>query len=265
MDKVQKETFKVKVDDEEVELAVRRPTPEDLKRAQTAFNTAYWEAISPNDNTKKVLVRAHVDSILKAQGLWDDDKDKKLNSIDIRILENTRKLQKLNKDDVEAVTKGYNLAIQILKDKNERARLIAPRSDFDSNTADAQAENAKFNKLLQLCLVYNHNAEPYFKSVEEMLESSDNPALLKAYPILMKFQYGTDPVELKFLKENKFMDEKGRLRNNQNRVVNLDGKLIDKYGRLINEDNQLVDENGVVQDVNPVDTLVNDSEDEQES
>jgi hypothetical protein len=248
-----KETFKVKVGEQEIELAVLKPLQEHFKEAQSVFNTIYWEALNPDnpkDKSRKVLIRGKVDEVLRRMGVWDDDKDKELRKLDTRLLENIRKLLNGGK-----LSHGYDIAIQILKDRAARVRLLSIRNEIDSNTAEAQAENAKFNKLVQLCLVYNDgdkDGQPYYDNFNDFLNRTDEEAAQKAYSILMKMIYKTDPnqinlPEYKFLRKHGFMDKDGRLLSKDKKYfVNFEGKRVNEDGLLVNDKDEIIDEEGNV-------------------
>jgi hypothetical protein len=68
-------TFKIKVEDQELDLLVKTPSINDQREAQKIYNHAFTDAIK-----SKCVVRAKMDELLEEQGLWNQDKQIKFNS-----------------------------------------------------------------------------------------------------------------------------------------------------------------------------------------
>jgi|SRR6185312_7984065 len=237
-----KETFKVKKNDAEVVFAVNRPTPRQLEKAQLQYNIALQEAIKD-----KALLRATVNSLLREQGLWNDEKDKKVKDLISQIRENERAL----KEGGIKLSKGREIALKTRRLREELVNETSVKNDLDGATAEARAENRRFDYLLTQCLVYNDSGKPYFENLEaytNYVEEDEVP--VKGARILAAMIFGYDKdlekklPENKFLQTYKFVDENLRFINKDGKLVNEDGQLINEDGRLINEDGQLIDING---------------------
>jgi hypothetical protein len=98
--------------------------------------------------------------------------------------------------------------------------------------------------------VYKDTNEQYFKSLEEYLNSADNPVAMLGAQTLATMVYGLDNnfektlPENKFLQKYKFVDEKLRLIDKQGRLTDAEGRLIDEKGRYIDEQGNYVDKFG---------------------
>ena len=128
--------------------------------------------------------------------------------------------------------------------------LISVRTSLDNHSAEGQADNARFNYLVSVCVVYNDTKQPYFSSMEDYLNKSTDPVAIKGAQNLANMLYGLDNdyetnlPENKFLKKYKFIDEKLRLVDKKGRLIDAEGRLIDDQNRYINEEGQFVDKFG---------------------
>jgi hypothetical protein len=239
------EVFTVKIDDKDTEFKVRRPTSAEQRESEKVYRRIFRESLQNGD-----FVRAKLDDELRRQGLWDDKKQAEHDLL-MRKMSDNRKL--LLKGGMK-LSDAKNVALSIIDDRNKLLELLLIRNQLDALTAEAQAENAKFNYLVACCVVYNTTNKPFFKNLDEYLEKADSEVAIKGATSLMKLLMEIDEdqeknsVESKFLRKWKFVDDEGRL-------VNKDGHFVDREGRLINDKGHYVDENGkrVDKDGNPVD------------
>lgn len=235
------ETFKVKKDGKDVELAVRSPSLEDQREAQKVYNQAFTDAIK-----SKSVVRAKLDDLLEDQGLWNKEKQAKFTELQQQILDGEKRLAKGGFSLKEA----KNLAIEMKRTREEIRELISVRTSLDNHSAEGQADNAKFNYLVSSCVVYKDNNQKYFNNLEDYMNKSDDPAALLGAQKLANMIYGLDNnfeknlPENKFLHKYKFVDDKLRLINKEGKLVDIDGRLIDENGRYINDKGEFVDKNG---------------------
>jgi len=235
-------TFKIKIQDKDVEFLVKTPSINDQREAQKIYNQAFTDAIK-----SKCVVRAKMDDLLEEQGLWNQDKQIKFNKLQQDILDSERKLAKGGISLKEA----RNIAIQMKRDRDEIRSLIAVRTSLDNHSAEGQADNARFNYLVSVCLVYNNvEKQPYFNSMEDYLNRSNEEVAIVAAQHLASMLYGLDNdyelnlPENKFLKKYKFIDDKLRYINKDGRLTDADGRLVDENGRYVDEQGNFVDKFG---------------------
>jgi hypothetical protein len=234
-------TFTATVEDKEVEFIVRTPSLQDQREASKVYNQSFSDAIKA-----KAIVRAKIDEILKEQGLWDDSKQGDFDRLQKEILERERVLAKGG----ISLNKAKNIALEIKKLRSEIRELISVKTSLDNNTAEGQADNARFNYLVSVCTVYKDNNQPYFRNMEDYLDRSADIVALKGAQTLANMLYGLDNdyeynlPENKFLKEYKFVDDKLRLINSDGHLVDEDGRLIDENGRYIDKSGNFVDKFG---------------------
>ena len=149
-----------------------------------------------------------------------------------------------------SLSAAKSVALEIRELRADLRELISSRTSLDSNTAEGQADNARFNYLVSCCLVYSEGNKPYFDSYESYLNKSAEPVAIKAAQVLASRMYGLDDnyetnlAENKFLKEYKFVNDDLRLINKEGHLVDEEGRLIDEDGRFINEKGEYVDKDG---------------------
>lgn len=241
------DTFKITVNGTEQEFLLKSPTLGDQREAQKVYNQAFSDAVKSG-----CIVRARLDDLLKEQGLWDENKQIKFNTLQQQILDNEKALSKGG----ISLKMAKEIAIKTKGLREEMRDLISVRTNLDNHTAEGQADNARFNYLISCCLVYSISKDKYFKNYEEYLSRASEPIAIKAAQVLANMLYGLDNdyekklPENKFLLKYKFVDEKLRLVNKDGKLVDVDGRLIDENGRFVNEKGEFVDKNGNLVDAN---------------
>lgn len=241
------DTFTAEVDGKEVKFSMKSPSFKDQREAQKVYNQAFADAVKSG-----CIVRGRLDDLLREQGLWDEAKERKMNTIQQQIFDNEQILAKggINLNSAKTV------ALEIRELRQELRELISSRTSLDSNTAEGQADNARFNYLVSCCLVYADNNKCYFENYENYLNKSADPIAIKAAQVLASRLYGLDDnyesnlAENKFLKQYNFVDENLRLVNKDGHLVDEDGRLIDESGRFVNEKGEYVDKDGKLVDDN---------------
>jgi len=217
-------TFKITVDNVEREMLVRSPSLNDQREAQKIYNQAFTDAIK-----SKSVVRAKLDDLLQDQGLWNDEKQAKFSALQKELLDGEKRLAKGG----FSVNEAKDLAIKMKSVREEIRDLISVRTSLDNHSAEGQADNARFNYLVSVCLVYNDTKQPYFNSMEEYLNRASEPVAIQGAQHLANMLYGLDNdyesnlPENKFLKKFKFVDDKLRLIDKQGRLIDAEGRLID--------------------------------------
>lgn len=235
------DSFIMTIEGKKTEFFVRLPSFKDQREAQKIYNQAFSDAVKSG-----CIVRGRLNDLLKEQGLWDDQKEMKLNNMQHQL---TAMEQTLAKGGI-SLQRARGTALEIRKMRDDVRTLIASRTNLDNNTAEGQADNARFNYLVSVCLVYSENKKPYFDSYEQYLNKSADPVAIKAAQILASRLYGLDDdyeknlPENKFLKQYKFVDEELRFINKEGKLTDVDGRLVDENGRYINEKGEFVDKDG---------------------
>jgi len=235
------DSFVMEIDGKKTEFLIRSPSFRDQREAQKVYNQAFSDAVKSG-----CIVRGRLNDLLKEQGLWDDQKEMRLNTIQHEILGHE---QTLAKGGI-GLQKARSVALEMRKLRDDLRDLISSRTNLDNNTAEGQADNARFNYLVSCCLVYSDNKKGYFNSYEDYLNRSSEEIAIKAAQILASKLYGLDDnyeknlPENKFLKQYKFVDDNLRFINKEGKLVDQEDRLIDQNGRYINENGEYVDKEG---------------------
>jgi hypothetical protein len=234
-------TFKATIDGKEREFLVKTPSLTDQREGQKVYNQAFTDAIK-----SKSVVRAKLDDLLEDQGLWNDEKQAKFTSLQRDLLDGEKRLAKGG----FSLNEAKDLAIKMKGVRDEIRDLISVRTSLDNHSAEGQADNARFNYLVSVCVVYNDNKEPYFRNMEDYLNRATEEVSLLGAQNLANMIYGLDNdyetnlPENKFLKKYRFVDDKLRLIDKKGRLVDSDGRLIDSSGRFIDDEGNFVDKYG---------------------
>jgi hypothetical protein len=233
--------FTVNIDGNDKEFEIKATNLHDQREAQKIYNQAFSDAVKSGS-----IVRARLDDLLKEQGLWDEKKEVQFVTIQKQIADKDKALSKGGISLKQA--KGMALEIKTLRD--ELRELISVKTNLDTHTAEGQADNARFNYLVSVCVVYNDTKKPYFKSYDDYLNRSTDPVALLGAQKLASLMYGLDSDYEKKLPENKFLlkyklvNDNLELIDDKGRLVDADGRLVDKFGRYINEEGKFVDKDG---------------------
>lgn len=232
-------------DNEEVQLKFIEVDADILFEANKVYNKTFANLLSSGGLLRKKLTQE-----LRDQGLWDDKKQKELESLNKEIVE---KEHKLHQGGMK-LSDAKNLALSIKELRNKQTVLLSSYTEYDNNTIEGQADNAYFNYLVYACTVYSNDGKPYFDSYESFTSYRDPVALVAASEYAKK-HYGLDDnsflsslPENQFLKKFKFVDDGLRLINTDGKLVDQDGNLIDELGRKIDEEGNVVDVYGFKRD-----------------
>lgn len=244
MSESNKKVFEVEVDGAKVKLACLRPTHQVRQQSQLVYSRVFRAAVRPEDGGKGAIVREALESVLREQGLWNDAKEAELKRLSKKLADAEKRLAKGGMKMSEARA----LAVQMRRDRNAVRDLLAGRNSLDANTAEAQAENARFNYLVAACTVhadgvkagsaYWKDEEAYVNCPKEQSEAADQAARLMA-----ELVYGLEDGFERKLPENRFL-LKYKQCDDKLRLVDKDGHLVDADGRRVNEFFQYVDANG---------------------
>lgn len=207
----------------DVSVYVKKPGVKDYRDAQLVYNKAFRKALEGG-----AILKQKLNDFIVEQGLWDDKKETKYKGL----------LNKIR--DVEAVLSGGGIslkkakeaAIDLRRARNELQELISDRNSYESNCAEGQADNEKFNHLVVCCTVKADKVTKVWNSLEEYDNDAIKPWAIECATKLAGMLYGLDPNYESSLIENKFLLDY-KFVNKDFDLVNADGHLVDVEGRLI--------------------------------
>ncbi|MBU2060474.1 MAG: hypothetical protein KKH44_01325 [Bacteroidetes bacterium] len=219
---------------------VIRPTKDNNAQAQIVASKSFRDSI-----LNGALVRKALEDLLIKQGIWDAERQTRVDKIDDEIRE---KLLKLKKGGIK-LTEARDLAIEVRIGRMNRANLVSEKNAHDEFTAEAQSENAKFDYLVSVC-VKDEDGSNIFKDVDDYKDKALEPYASDAAAKLATLVWGLEDnwesnlPENKFLEKFSFVDKDLRLVNKDGKYVTKDGKLIDNDFRYINDAGEYVDIDG---------------------
>lgn len=237
---VNKKVFTAKVDGKDVELAVRKPDLKTQQKGQVVYSSEFCRLVKPTGDKPGAIVRAALDNVMRNQGLWDDAKQKRWDELQKSLLNAELRLAKGG----GRLTELRNVAIQMRRDRNALRELLAARNELDTNTAEAQAENAKFNFYVATNTVYSTDGKPFFANEDDYIARAGEEAAQKAAQNMASLLYGLEENFEAKLPENKFLLEKKLVRASDLHLLDRDGNLVDGKGRRVNENGQLINDKG---------------------
>ena len=230
VDKKEKTIESTDNDGNTVKVLIKNPTAKQYRDSQVEYNKAFRLALDSG-----ALLRQKINDHMVDQGIWGEDKEKKYQKFltDINAKEDLLKGGGVKLSDAKAA------ALKLRELREDFKDLIAERNALDTNSAEGQADNARFAELVRVCMVNPDTGQPYFPDQQAYDSQTDQPWVVEASGELANMLYGLDPdyegglVENKFLKEFKFVNE-------DLRFINDDGHLVDSEGKLINEDGRYI-------------------------
>lgn len=231
-----KETFTV----DEKEYAILEPSPKQGREAQNVFNQTFAKAVKNGDILRKAL-----DKYAREQGLWSDEQAEEYEKLAREILEKEKAL----KGGGIKLSDAKQIALEMRSLRIQMMLLSADRDSLDDATVEGQAENARFNYFVSVCLLDNKTGNPVFSSLEDYEENGNTEVAYRAAQILARMIHGLDKNYESSLPENQFL-KKFNFVNDELKLVNKDGKLVDTQGRLIDEEGRFIDEDGNFIDAN---------------
>lgn len=261
--------FTEKLDDKDTQFVVKFPTRQQQHAANIASIKAFNEAQQAG-----ALPRDCLNNYMIEKGLWDEEKQKRLETLARDLMDGERQLARggITKDGKKFSKKdARDLAIKMRVWRIEQLLLLAKSRELDKYTLESQAENAKFDFLVSEC-TFTEEGKRVFDGIDDYLAKSDEAYAGKAAMELSNMLYDMDENYEKNKPENKFLLKFGFIRdtdlhliNEEGKLVDSEGRLVNEQGRLINEKNELVDVNGnlVDDEGNPVETFTPFDEDEQ--
>jgi hypothetical protein len=234
-----KRTFEIN----DKEYAVVRPNAKQNEMASMEYNRVFSLALKNGG-----LLRESLDKHMRDQNLWDDDREQTY----VSLLDSINQKEKsLSKGGIK-LSDAKQVALEMRGGRAALQALIAQRNSLDVNTAQGQAENARFNFLLVECLVYNDTGRPVFHTVDDYSQASQDGERVSVVgaETFANMYFGLDKnyeknlPENKFLGKYKFTNSEGRLVNEKGELIDYDGKRIDEEGRYVDKDGNLINFSG---------------------
>tara|TARA_R110000824_G_scaffold2865_4_gene13043 strand:+ start:1861 stop:2841 length:981 start_codon:yes stop_codon:yes gene_type:complete len=213
-----------------VKTLLRQPTAQDYRDSQVQYNETFRKALDSG-----ALLRQKLTDYMTEQGIWDEDKqrdnDKFISDISGR--------EEALKGGGIRLSEAKGVALELRKLRGEFRELLSEKNALDANSAEGQADNARFSELIRLCILDPATKTPRFPDQDAYDKNADEPWVVEAAADLAGMIYGLDPNYDKNLEENKFLKE-FKFVDAELRFVDDEGNLVDTDGRLVNEDGRFI-------------------------
>ena len=188
------------------------------------------------------------------KGIWDESKEVEQLDYMNQISQLEKQLYVKNGRKTKLkMSEGKDIAVKIRQLRFKIRELIAERIALESNTAEALADNARFDFLVSACTYYE-NGEKVYNTLEEYNDATDSELAYGAAAAFADIVYGIDQDSESKLPENKFLKRYGLVDDDLS-LVDTEGHRVDLQGRKINNLGQFIDDEGNRIDVdgNPLD------------
>ena len=246
--------FKITVNGEEKTVLIKKPNSQVLADAKLEANKTVSRAIRAGE-----LSRNEIRNYMRNQGMWDDEKENRLDELQLKIRNGERALAKGGIKLEEA----RKLALDIRGYRAEFSGLLVAQRELDQYSAQGQGDNVQFDYLVSACAFYE-DGKQVFESLDDYRNRADEEIAERVAAEFSLLHYGLNPdfqknrPENKFLLKYGFVNEDLHLIDKKGRMVDMDGRLVDKDGKFIDEDGNFVDiyGNQVDKDGNVVEDFV---------
>lgn len=226
-------TVTIKVGDEDRVVEVRKPTPKIEAEANMAASKVFAKLVKEKgeDGKAAFILRSQLNTYLANIGIYSEEDIDDINTFSERIKELEEFLSKGGKKKSE----GKKAAIELRQFRYGIYVLLARQSEFDKNTVEHYADNARMDYLITKCICYEGGI-PVFKNVAEYESDKDMQELMEEpIKILAGIVSQYDPDFEKKLPENEFL-KKYNYCDDKYRLIDADGNLIDGNGDRVDED-----------------------------
>lgn len=213
-----------------VKVGLKSPGLKEYRDSQIEYNKAFREALDSG-----ALLRQKLTDYMRDQGIWNEEKQKQNDEYVEQIRD---KEEALRRGGIK-LSEAKQLAIDLQRLRAEFRYFISEKNQLDQNSAEGQADNARFSELVRLCLLNPTTKDPYFPKQSDYDDAADQPWVVEASSELASMIYDIDPdyddklPENKFLKDYSFMNEDLRLIDSNGHLVDIDGRLINEDGRFV--------------------------------
>lgn len=257
------EKFKIRIGDTTRTFIMKFPTPKIEAQANVYSSRVFSTLIKSNKKSEDggLLLRDTLDRFLREQGLYTEEDVKEIVEVQKLISEHESVLKSGGSKQ-----KGKEAAVALRGLRIYLIELLSKRSEYDKNTVEYHAEEARINYIMSECICDQDGFKIFqsaddYKYDETGLKEDLKPIISKLGALCSVF----DENFIDNLPEHMFLKKYGFC-NEDYDLVDKDGNLVDGEGRRIDEDGNYLDENGEVVKENQVFVLgdFTDEDEEQE-
>jgi len=244
-----KKEQEVMVDGKKVTIYVTKPSNEVMSNADI-HRAKVWHKCIRNE----VMTKKELKAFMEKNNKWDKEKSDKEEDIGKKITDLEKTLYRGKDGKKPKVSEGKELALKMRDLRIQLKKLISERLALEENTAEALADNARFDYFVASCTFFKDSNKRVYNSVEDYSAKSSDEIAFAAASLLGGILYNLDSDFEKNLPENKWL-QAFRLTDDEGNLVNQEGQTVDLAGKPINELGHYLDKGGNRVDIdgNPLD------------
>lgn len=247
----------VDVDGNKIFLAVVRPRPDTEVDARRLYSKTKTRLL----NNKEAVPRSRARDLAIESGLWNDEKQAKLDEFEKEIarledIVHKGRQAELTDDDKVYIAEhgmklfGRHVALSLRKVRFERILLLLETSQLNDIIAEEIAENEMIDFFVSQVTVWGKNEgkeslynKSYFDKYSDFISRKSEESARKAREEFLNLFNENDPDWEKKLPENKLLLKYGFV-NSDLKLINERGEFVDADWKRVNEDGTPLDENG---------------------
>jgi hypothetical protein len=222
---------------------VKAPSQEAIKGADRYRAKTWNQCLMDGIITKKEL-----QAVLLKRGLWSEEKEAEEKRIGTELFELEKKLFLGDGAKKAKVSDGKKIVMQMKELRVKLRDHIAERIGMEENTAEALADNARFDYLVSEC-VFHEDGSRVYKDIDDYNQKSSDQVSILGATNLAQLLYQYDSKFEESLPENAWLKKLG-LVNDKLELVDEQGELVDQEGRRINNLGHYINDEGKRVDVN---------------
>ena len=154
-----------------VKVGVKPPSSDNYRDSQLVYNAAFRAALDSG-----ALLKQKLNDYMEDQDIWNDDKEKEYEKVSNGI----RDKESILKGGGIRLSEAKDIAIELRDLRTEFRDLLSEKNALDTNSAEGQADNARFVELVRLCIVNPDTDQPLFPDQKDYEAQADQPWVIDA-------------------------------------------------------------------------------------
>ena len=225
-------------------VIVKKPSHTQMVDAQFYSSSVFNKAKNAG-----ACLRSKLDEFLFEQGIWTNKERERVDTLRKKLEESLSILETGKDKDGKKVklSDARKIAIEARRDRLEMNLILIKRNEHDKYTVEGQAENARFDYLVSVC-VFDEEGNRVFSSIDDYYDKQEEQYAYDAAAKLSNITFSLDEnweknlPENRFLTKFKFVDESGRYVNKDGHFVDVEGNRVNELGLRIDNEGNVIDE-----------------------
>ena len=237
-------------DGKKIKIYVVSPTAKTVQRADRYRAVAWTECIEDGIKTKEELA-----IIMENRGVWTKNHMKREEEITQKLIQCEKDLFLGDGKKKVPLSDGKDIAVEMRVLRNELRQLYVEKSSVEQNSAEALADNARFDYIVA-CSTFYENGQSVYNGIEDYNGKSSDEVAFAAAGAIAEMMYNYDPKTEEALPENQWLktfelvDDNLSLVNEDKKLIDLDGRTINEFGFYVNNKDERTDKEGNILDKN---------------